>query len=325
MTRPAKLEPPPVQPTMMSGSSSVRAICSMASRPMTVWWSSTWLSTLPSAYLVWGSLAATSTASEMAMPSEPLESGCWARMARPESVSSAGAGGDGCAEGFHQGAAVGLLVVADAHHVDLAFEAEELAGHGERGAPLAGAGFGGEAFGAFYLVVVGLRDGGVGLVRAGGADAFVLVVDVRGGIEGLLQAARAEERRGTPLRVDLADFAWDFDIALGADLLQDEGHGKERSEIVGADGLERAGVERRGHGPGQVGNDVVPGLRGCGSAADCTGWFPCATFYSGLMSARLGASRRGSIMDYRVAGGVRLIHTGGLRHVVAWEIAPPYA
>ena len=58
---------------------------------------------------------------------------------------NAGAGGDRCAEGLHQGAAVGLLVVADAHHEDLAFEAEELAGHGERGAPLAGAGLRGEA------------------------------------------------------------------------------------------------------------------------------------------------------------------------------------
>jgi len=42
------------------------------------------------AYLVSGSLAATSTASEMAMPREPLVSGCSARMARPDSVSMLG-------------------------------------------------------------------------------------------------------------------------------------------------------------------------------------------------------------------------------------------
>ena len=52
----------------------------------------------------------------------------------------AGAGDDRSAEGFNQGAAIGLLVVADAHHVDLALETEERAGHGQRGTPLAGAG-----------------------------------------------------------------------------------------------------------------------------------------------------------------------------------------
>ncbi len=90
MVNPAKFDPPPVQARMTSGSSSARAICSMASRPMTVWCSMTWFRTLPSAYLVCGSLAAISTASEMAMPSEPLESGCSARIARPTSVSMLG-------------------------------------------------------------------------------------------------------------------------------------------------------------------------------------------------------------------------------------------
>ena len=46
--RPAKLEPPPAQPMMMSGSSPAISICLIASRPMTVWWSMTWLSTEPS-------------------------------------------------------------------------------------------------------------------------------------------------------------------------------------------------------------------------------------------------------------------------------------
>ena len=51
---------------------------------------STWFSTLPSAYFVSGFFAATSTASEMAMPRLPGESGWWARMARPDSVSLLG-------------------------------------------------------------------------------------------------------------------------------------------------------------------------------------------------------------------------------------------
>ena len=55
---------------------------------MTVWCSSTWLSTEPRAYLVSGSrCAATSTASEMAMPSEP---GWSSGNARPAVVSRDG-------------------------------------------------------------------------------------------------------------------------------------------------------------------------------------------------------------------------------------------
>ncbi len=53
---------------------------------MIVWCMSTWLSTLPRAYLASGSPAAFSTASEMAMPRLPGESGCSARILRPASV-----------------------------------------------------------------------------------------------------------------------------------------------------------------------------------------------------------------------------------------------
>ena len=64
----------------------------MASWPITVWCSSTWLSTEPSAYFVSSRVAASSTASEIAMPSEPLESGLSARMPRPAFVSGEGLG-----------------------------------------------------------------------------------------------------------------------------------------------------------------------------------------------------------------------------------------
>ena len=59
---------------------------------MTVWCSSTWLSTLPSAYRASGSPAATSTASLIAMPRLPVESGCAASTARPDVVRSDGLG-----------------------------------------------------------------------------------------------------------------------------------------------------------------------------------------------------------------------------------------
>jgi hypothetical protein len=68
------------------------ANCLIASSPMTVWCSSTWLSTLPSAYLAAGSGAATSTASLIAMPRLPVESGCCPSTARPAEVMSDGLG-----------------------------------------------------------------------------------------------------------------------------------------------------------------------------------------------------------------------------------------
>ena len=86
--RPAKFEPPPAQPMIMSGCSPAIAICSWASRPMTVWCSSTWLSTEPREYLVSSRVAASSTASLMAMPSEPGESGDSAEHRRGRSWSS---------------------------------------------------------------------------------------------------------------------------------------------------------------------------------------------------------------------------------------------
>ena len=80
-------------------------------------------------------------------------------------------------------------------------------------------------------------------------------------IEGFFEAPRAEERRGPPLRIDLTDFFGDFDFAFRADFLQDEAHGKERSEIVGTDGLQCSGMQRRRCWDGEIGLNVVPGFR----------------------------------------------------------------
>ena len=49
-------------------------------------------------------------------------------------------------------AAMGFLVIADLDHVDFQVDAEEVAGHGQRAAPLPGAGLGGQGFGAGFLV-----------------------------------------------------------------------------------------------------------------------------------------------------------------------------
>ena len=62
------------------------------------------------------------------------------------------------------------------------------------------------------LVVEGLRDRGVRLVRAGRGDPLVLVVDVGGGIERLLEPPGAQQRRRPPERVDLAHLLGDLDL-----------------------------------------------------------------------------------------------------------------
>jgi len=87
---PEKLLPPPWQAMTTSGYSPATFICSWASRPMTVWCMHTWLSTDPSEYFVSSCVAASSTASEMAIPSEPLLDGSLARMLRPALVRSVG-------------------------------------------------------------------------------------------------------------------------------------------------------------------------------------------------------------------------------------------
>ena len=67
--------------------------CATASCPITVWCRSTWLSTEPSAYRVSADPAAASTASEIAMPSDPGESGSSASTDSPAWVAR---DGDGC-------------------------------------------------------------------------------------------------------------------------------------------------------------------------------------------------------------------------------------
>ena len=89
---PAKFDPPPTQPMTTSGSSPAMAICSIASCPMTVWWSSTKSNTEPSEYFVPGWVTVSSIASLMAMPSEPVWSGVSASTRCPYCVSGLGLG-----------------------------------------------------------------------------------------------------------------------------------------------------------------------------------------------------------------------------------------
>jgi hypothetical protein len=190
------------------------------------------------------------------MPSEPWLSGSRARMERPALVR--GLGEHLGAPELHHGAAVGLLVVRDLHHVDGALEAEHLAGQGDRGAPLPGAGLGGDAPGAGQLVVIGLRHRGVGLVRAGRRDPLVLEVDPGRRAQQLLQPVGADERGGAPEPVDLAHLVGDLDPALRRHLLLEQAGREERQHVGGGHRLERAGVEHRSGRLREVRDHVVP-------------------------------------------------------------------
>src|SRR6516225_6266585 len=159
---------------------------------------------------------------------------------------------------LHQRLAVRLLLETDFDHIDAHIEAEYNACKGERRAPLAGTGLGGEPRDTGLLVVKGLGHRGVGFVTSGGAHPFVFVIDLGGGIERPLQPARPIERRRSPLTVDFADRLGDFDRALGRYLLLDQRHWKQRFEILWSDGLQGP---RMKHGLGrtrQIGDDVVP-------------------------------------------------------------------
>ncbi len=260
-TSPAKFEPPPVQAITTSGSSPAISIWTIASWPTTVWWSRTWLSTEPRAYFVSSRVAASSTASLIAIPSDPGLSGVYREHGPPVVRGRRRARHDRGAVRLHQHPAVRLLVVAGPDHVDLDLEAEQGAGDREGGPPLAGPGLGRQALDARLGVVERLRDRRVGLVAAGRAQALVLVVDVGWRIERLLEAAGAEERAGAIEAVGIADGLRDLDLPLRAHLLSDERHREERREVVRPEGLVRARMERWWWRRREVRDDVVPGAR----------------------------------------------------------------
>ena len=162
--------------------------------------------------------------------------------------------------GFHDGTAVGLLVVGHAHLEHLDFHAVKRAGKCQRGAPLAGAGLGHQALDAGLLVVKGLRHRGVGFVAAGRAAAFVLVINLGRRAQRFFQAMGAKQGRRPPQLKHFAHRLGNLNLALQAHLLHDQGHREQRRQIVRTHRLHGAGVQYRGQGLGQVGLQVVPEL-----------------------------------------------------------------
>jgi hypothetical protein len=181
------------------------------------------------------------------------------RQQRPAVVGDVGrAGVHGGAPHLHHRSPVGLLPVRRGDHPDLALHAVLGRRECERTPPLARARLGGQPGDAFGVVVVRLRHRGVRLVRTGGADAFVLVVDARRCAELLLQPRGAEQRARPPYPVHVEHLAGDVDVALRRDLLLDQCHREQRRQVVGPDRLVRARVQRRRRRRRKVGDDVVP-------------------------------------------------------------------
>src|SRR5660398_150713 len=115
----------------------------------------------------------------------------------------------------------------------------------ERRSPLSGSRLRGQALRTVLLVVVGLRHGSVGLVRASRADSLILVVDFGRRVQSLLQPLRTDEWRRAPKLVHLLHFFRDLNIRLSRDLLHDELHREQRSKILGSQWIVCRRVERR--------------------------------------------------------------------------------
>ena len=205
--------------------------------------------------------AASSTASEIAIPRLPGESGLLGEH-RAAGLRVLGRAGDDLrSPGLDQRAPERLLVVRDPDHVDLALEPHQLAGERERAPPLPGSRLGREPRPPLLLVVEGLRDGRVRLVAPRRADALVLVEDPRARADRLLQPLRAIERRRPPQPPDVEHLLGDRDLGLLAHLLLDERHREERRQIVRPDRLAGARVQHGLRRVRHVGADVVPARR----------------------------------------------------------------
>ena len=118
---------------MESGSSPAISICRMASWPMTVWCRQTWFSTLPREYLV---LRMRDRVLDGLADGDAEAAGALRVLGQqlaPEFGLVAGAGMDRRAPGVHQHPAIRLVLVADLDHIDVALQAEQLAGQRQRG------------------------------------------------------------------------------------------------------------------------------------------------------------------------------------------------
>ena len=206
---PPKFDPAPMHAMTQSGNSPSRAICETASWPMTVWWSNTEFSPLPTAKRDSLSSSASARASPVATGEGTDRLRVLLERPPPDFGQVARTLMDDRTEEPHHLAADGLLAQGGPDPEDRAAEAHDLARVGESGPPLARARARDQVLHACAGVVVGLRQGGVELVAPGEVGALVLVVDTSVGAEALLQAHCPAQGRRTVLRIQVKDLVGD--------------------------------------------------------------------------------------------------------------------
>ncbi len=170
----------------------------------------------------------------------------------------AGGGNDVGSPRVHHEFAVGLLVITDFDHEDFEVYAEVAGGKAQGGTPLSSAGFGGEVFDALAMVVVCLRDGGVGFMGACHAGALVLEVDAGGGVESFFQCPGTNEGGRPPYFVEVLYFFGDIDESFAGEFLIDEFFGENGKEVFLGCRFPCGGVQGWKGLDGHVRCDVVP-------------------------------------------------------------------
>ena len=183
--------------------------------------------------------------------------------ARQDVLSGAGGHGgrrgDLCAEGLHDAAAVGLLLIADFHLIDSGFQTEHLGGVGQGGTPLSGTRFGCDVRHPLFLAVVSLCQCGVELVRPDGADTFVLEIDVCRSAECLFQAISPHERCAAIVFVHFAHFLGNLYPRVGlVEFLSRHLFREDGEEVFRLHGLVGFRVQQRHGFVHHVGLDVIP-------------------------------------------------------------------
>ena len=164
---------------------------------------------------------------------------------------------DGGAVRVHEGLAVRLLIVRELDHEHLALQPKLRTRKRQRRAPLARPGFCHNLFRALHLVVIGLGQCRVGLVRPAGAHAFVLVIDARRRVEVFFEVVGSEQWRGPVLEVLVSNLFGDLNKPVRRHFLGNQGLWKKGAKHLGADRFVGARMQRRQGFVGHVRHNVV--------------------------------------------------------------------